>query len=81
LLHDAIHSAVDVRAFDRTSTLQAVDMLLQHFGNIYQFVTVPALLRRGSPQLSNWERPPNLEWLNALHPARDRSTTQTQQSQ
>jgi peptidoglycan/xylan/chitin deacetylase (PgdA/CDA1 family) len=68
LLHDALHDAEDLRAFDRTPTLLAVEQLLQQFSDRFTFVTVPALLQRGRPQLNLWERPPNYEWLTHLQP-------------
>lgn len=77
LLHDALYHAVDPSAFDRTPTLLAVESVLQQFSPRFQFVTVPELMRHGRVQLSNWERPPNLEWLSTLQPSTVQPQPQT----
>ena len=79
LLHDALHSAENTRAFDRTPTLDAVAQLLQMYDGRYEFVTVPDLLSRGRPQLSTWDRPPKLAWLNTLNRAEDLSRAPNRQ--
>lgn len=66
LLHDALYTAPPGGSFDRTATLAAVELILQHTQGQLQFVTVPELLQGGQPQMRNWRQQPDVAWLNAL---------------
>ncbi len=62
-LHDAIRSHPDLMPrltrqphADREAMLTALDMFLTHMGSRLRFITVPELLRRGSPQRQHWYR-------------------------
>jgi peptidoglycan/xylan/chitin deacetylase (PgdA/CDA1 family) len=54
LLHDAIHRPRRGAVVDRTQTLRVVDRVLERLRGEMRFVTVPELLRRGTPQRANW---------------------------
>jgi peptidoglycan/xylan/chitin deacetylase (PgdA/CDA1 family) len=56
LLHDTLWQPREKRAEDRRPLLAAVDILLGQLAEQMSFVTVPELLRRGRPQLRNWNR-------------------------
>ena len=75
LLHDALHNATSPEAFDRTTTLLAVERVLQQFQGHFHFVTVPALRQAGQPIYQKWERPPDVDWLNSLHAPREQIDT------
>lgn len=66
LLHDALFDAEAERFFDRSPTLEAIDLLLARLGHQFHFVTVPELFRRGCRQYRHWRRQPDLTWLNRL---------------
>ena len=66
LFHDALYDFVEESHTDRNSTLQAVDMLLEYLCDRFQFVTVPQLLRHGTPQRQNWMIDPDRDFLNSL---------------
>jgi peptidoglycan/xylan/chitin deacetylase (PgdA/CDA1 family) len=62
-LHDAIRSHAELIPTlqhqphaDREAMLTAVDMFLTRVGSQLRFITVPELLRRGSPQRRYWNR-------------------------
>ena len=62
-LHDAIRSHPDLMPrltrqphADREAMLTALDMFLTHVGSRLRFITVPELLRSGSPQRQHWYR-------------------------
>lgn len=67
LLHDALLDAESADAFSRENTLAAVESTLQRFSGKLRFVTVPELMKHGRSVFQNWERPPNIAWLNTLH--------------
>lgn len=69
LFHDALYTYVEKRYTDRGPTLQAVDLLLEHLGGRFRFVTVPELLRSGRPQRRNWYQEADVDWLNRLEGA------------
>ncbi len=66
LFHDGLVDATEERYFDREPMLEAVRILLDRVGGTFRFVTIPELLRHGTPQRRNWVRRPNLELLNRL---------------
>jgi hypothetical protein len=62
-LHDAIRPHPELRPqvrhqshVDREAMLTAVDMFLTRVGSQLRFITIPELLRRGSPQRRYWNR-------------------------
>lgn len=62
-LHDAIRSHPELIPrlrqqphADREAMLTAVDMFLTRMGTRLRFITIPELLRRGSPQRQHWYR-------------------------
>lgn len=57
LLHDALWTQRAQPTANRKSVIEAVDMLLEHLGDQFQFVTIPELLRHGHPVL-------RLKWYN-----------------
>ncbi|NJN15540.1 MAG: polysaccharide deacetylase family protein [Oscillochloris sp.] len=57
LLHDALLTPRVVAAADREPTIQAVDRFLQHTSPQYRFVTVPELMRLGTPVRTRWFKP------------------------
>jgi peptidoglycan-N-acetylglucosamine deacetylase len=71
LFHDRLHTCLDKRYASRDATLEAVNRLLSEFGKIYQFITVPAMLKLGFPRKKNWLMEPDLELLQNLCPADD----------
>jgi peptidoglycan/xylan/chitin deacetylase (PgdA/CDA1 family) len=64
LFHDTLWRPGVKQAADRGPALQAIDAILEQLGDRFHFVTVPELLQHGRPQLANWYRKPDLEWLN-----------------
>ena len=63
LLHDALYSYPDERYVDRGPMIAAVDMVLEQLNDRFRFVTVPDLLRHGSPQRRNWCRMVDPNWI------------------
>lgn len=53
-LHDGLWDPINDGAMDRSQTLRAVDMMLEQVADHFQFVTIPDLLKLGSPQKMNW---------------------------
>ena len=49
LLHDGLRTAGDEAAFDRTTTLEALEAFLEHRRQEFSFVTVPELIEHGRP--------------------------------
>lgn len=66
LLHDALYTAEEERYSSRETTLKAVRMLLERYGETYRFVTVPELLRRGRAGKQWWYQPGEAGYLAAL---------------
>lgn len=64
LFHDALFRTDAPGHRDRTPTLEAVEMLLERYGERYRFVTVPELLRLGSPRKWHWYKRSDLDWLH-----------------
>jgi peptidoglycan/xylan/chitin deacetylase (PgdA/CDA1 family) len=56
LFHDGLVDATEERFFDREPMLEAVRMLLDRVGGTFKFVTVPELLRHGTPRRRTWVR-------------------------
>ena len=54
VLHDGLWDPQWDGARDRQRTLEAVDMLLNRTNGQYQYVTLPALLKRGRPRRCSW---------------------------
>jgi len=53
-LHDSLWDTIVEGAGDRSETLQAVDILLEKVGDKLHFITIPELLKYGSPKKCNW---------------------------
>lgn len=66
LFHDALCTTVETRFRDRGPTLEAVRVLLEEYAGRLRFVTVPELLRSGSPRKWHWYKRPDLDWLHRL---------------
>lgn len=64
LFHDAVFRTDAPEHRDRTPTLEAVETLLERYRDRYRFVTVPDLLRLGSPRRWHWYKPSDLDWLH-----------------
>lgn len=57
LLHDRLANPRDPQAADRTSLVSALAMALPELQRTYRFVTVPELIRAGTPVRVPWFRP------------------------
>lgn len=66
LMHDGLIDFLDDKYIDRSPSLEAVEKMLSALGSRYQFVTVPELLRRGTPVRVNWFMKPDVDFLNRL---------------
>lgn len=66
LFHDSLYPVLDKRYIDRGPTLRAVELLLGQLGRRFQFVTIPQLLSRGQPQMTNWKAEGKSEFLARL---------------
>jgi peptidoglycan/xylan/chitin deacetylase (PgdA/CDA1 family) len=73
LMHDGLYAQLDKAYADRTHTLQAVEIILEHFSSTYQFVTVPQLLDSGKPIRTLWKRKPDMSWMAQLKTADGKS--------
>jgi peptidoglycan-N-acetylglucosamine deacetylase len=49
LMHDELFEPLDPRLSDRKPTIQALQAILDEFGDHYEFVTASELIRRGRP--------------------------------
>lgn len=56
LLHDSLHEFSKPEYADRSRSLQALELLLQHTTEAYRYVTVPELLESGQPQRRYWQQ-------------------------
>ena len=63
LLHDRLHAATDESIRDRSALLEALETLFRDYGDHYQFVTVPELLKMGRARKRNWTMLPTADWL------------------
>jgi peptidoglycan/xylan/chitin deacetylase (PgdA/CDA1 family) len=66
LLHDGLFDAPDTRFFPRDATISAVQLLLDRLTGTLQFVTIPELLKCGTPDCKQWEYVEPKEELNRL---------------
>ncbi len=66
LFHDVLYRTIEGQYASREPILEAVDMLLERFGDRFRFITVPELLQHGRPQLKNWYWQADPDWLNKL---------------
>jgi peptidoglycan-N-acetylglucosamine deacetylase len=66
VMHDALMDFTQAEALDRRPTLEAVDRILTDMDDRYRFVTIPELLRCGSPVRSCERIPPDRDFLNQL---------------
>ena len=71
LFHDRLHNYLDERYAPRDAALEVVNRLLTEFSKVYRFITIPAMLKLGSPQKKHWLMEPDLELLRNLYPAED----------
>lgn len=53
LLHDGLCEPLEERYLNREPMLEAVNILLEHLGGRFRFVTIPELLRHGRPHRAN----------------------------
>jgi len=63
LFHDALYTYTDERYVDREPMLEAVNVLLERFGDRFRFIAIPDLLRHGYPQRRNLFQRDNPDWL------------------
>jgi peptidoglycan/xylan/chitin deacetylase (PgdA/CDA1 family) len=66
LFHDSLFRPREDRYVDRKPMLNAVDMLLNELGGRLSFMTVPELLRQGSPQRQFWHKQTDIDFLKGL---------------
>ena len=66
LFHDSLFRHGEDRYVDREPMLKAVDMLLNESSGRLIFMTVPELLRQGSPQMKYWHKKTDIDFLNGL---------------
>jgi peptidoglycan/xylan/chitin deacetylase (PgdA/CDA1 family) len=66
VFHDALYYTIEARHTDREPMLEAVNMVLEQFGDRFRFITVPELLRYEHLQRRNWYRKADPDWLNIL---------------
>jgi peptidoglycan/xylan/chitin deacetylase (PgdA/CDA1 family) len=64
LFHDGIFDAPDARCFPREATLVAVELLLNRLAGRLRFLTIPELLRHGTPKYQRWTFAGRKEELN-----------------
>lgn len=57
LLHDRIFASIfENPQYDRTATIEAIDLFLQRTTEVFKFVTIPQLLRYGKPHFVIWKQ-------------------------
>lgn len=66
LFHDSLFRHGEDRYVAREPMLNAVDMILNELGGRFSFMTVPELLRQGSPQRQYWHKQTDIDLLNGL---------------
>lgn len=66
LMHDGLIDFTEDRYQDRLPTVDAVEKILTMLGTRYRFITVPELLRRGTPVRVNWFMRPDVGFLSRL---------------
>jgi peptidoglycan-N-acetylglucosamine deacetylase len=66
LFHDGLFDAAESRFFCRDSTVSAVELLLARLAGRWRFVTIPELLRCGTPQGKRWDFLEEKDELNRL---------------
>jgi peptidoglycan/xylan/chitin deacetylase (PgdA/CDA1 family) len=69
LFHDRLHDYIDKYYEPRDAALEAVNRLLTDLGNVYRFITVPTMLKLGSPQKKDWHMKPDVVLLQGLYRA------------
>lgn len=73
LFHDNLHTVSDDAPPGKDLQIRILDIFFREVSKSFQFVTVPELLRRGTPVYSYWFQKPNVEYLNRLKGADGRS--------
>jgi peptidoglycan-N-acetylglucosamine deacetylase len=66
LFHDALHTLALGACADRRPTLEAVRQVLDELRGLYEFVTIPELLRLGRQRKMGWFSQPDPAWLAQL---------------
>jgi peptidoglycan/xylan/chitin deacetylase (PgdA/CDA1 family) len=66
LFHDSLYDVLDYSYFNRSSTLEAIERLLEMLSDNYSFITLPELLKHGKLKKQNWSIKPDVEFLNRL---------------
>jgi peptidoglycan/xylan/chitin deacetylase (PgdA/CDA1 family) len=66
LFHDGLFDAAGSRFFCRDSTASALELLLARLAGRWRFVTIPELLRCGTPQCKEWDFVEDRDELNRL---------------
>ena len=68
-MHDGLEDFMEPAWRDRRPTLEAVETLLSENVGRYGFVTLPELMRRGTPVRKRWRMAPDLDMLHRLERA------------
>ena len=66
LFHDTLYTTVEDDYRDRAAMRAAVEKLLVDLKDKFRFVTVPELLKLGSPVRWHWYQPARLDWLKRV---------------
>lgn len=66
LFHDTLFTVIEERYADRKPVFESITMILERLANLFQFVTIPELLRYGRPQRQLWYKKTDPDWLNKL---------------
>ncbi len=70
LFHDSLYTAFEMKYADRTSSFNALKIVLHKLSGLYKFVTIPELLKLGSPRKENWYYQPDPQWFANLKTVR-----------
>jgi peptidoglycan/xylan/chitin deacetylase (PgdA/CDA1 family) len=66
LFHDTLFTVSEEAPRDRYLSLKILEILFQELSGRFQFITVPELLRRGSPCYAHWFQENTTDYLNRL---------------
>jgi peptidoglycan-N-acetylglucosamine deacetylase len=66
VLHERLFDAMEESYFNRESLLKALDISLDRLAERFRFVTLPELLRHGTPRKTFWRKQTEIELLNKL---------------
>jgi peptidoglycan/xylan/chitin deacetylase (PgdA/CDA1 family) len=78
LFHDTLFLTSEKAPTDNYLPIRILELLLRELNGIYQFITVPELLRRGPPHYAYWFQKPTTEFLNRLQGTHGRTARRYQ---